>query len=123
MTIVKRFIVENFNGNTLELTEADVLNLVTEMIGLGLFKPESVPAAPAPLSNSSPAWGRGEPGEWMDLALSGKKVEAIRVLRARLGLGLKEAKNVAEKFCDFNRLYEIEQHLVNLVQEDSKIPF
>lgn len=48
----------------------------------------------APQGASASAWPIDD--EVRRLALAGQKIEAIKVLRARTGLGLKEAKDVVE---------------------------
>jgi ribosomal protein L7/L12 len=53
----------------------------------------------------------GDPAEVMALIQSGKKIEAIKVIREMTGLGLKEAKDLADKMSrgDFSAL-EAETH-------------
>jgi large subunit ribosomal protein L7/L12 len=52
--------------------------------------PQPAPAGDAPAGTTFPP-------EVVELALAGKKIEAIKVLRDRTGLGLAEAKTVVDQ--------------------------
>lgn len=52
---------------------------------------------PQPAPPGDTAAGASFPPEVVELALSGKKIEAIKVLREHTGLGLAEAKTVVDQ--------------------------
>ncbi|MGE0220636.1 ribosomal protein L7/L12 [Mycolicibacterium sp.] len=57
---------------------------------------QAAPSTPAPTAYP-PAPGQPVSAEVLQLALQGKKIEAIKVLREQTGLGLKESKEIIDQ--------------------------
>lgn len=65
----------------------------------------------------SMAFGAHKVKEWQDHARGGRKVEAIKVVRALTGFGLKEAKDAVEYWCENVLVTERGQTLGELLRK------
>jgi len=104
--VVTTFLLTNARGDSLSLETYEVEDLRRDL------------GASSPVFNGAGIpMGCKSSAEWMLLALQGKPIDAIKALRAKQTLGLKEAKDTVELF--LARLSNIEADLV----DDARIPF
>ena len=104
MNIVRTtsFILRNAIGDELTLSESELADLPRQC---SVVNPPKIgdtikdePSAP-----------------WMIFALTGKKIDAIKLLREKRGLGLKEAKDAVEGF--IAKLTQIENNVVETAKD------